>query len=973
MSESVRVGAVGSFVGRATELDRMRTLLADAAAGRPVVMLVSGDAGIGKTRLISELAADAAERGFAVLSGRCAELADTIPYLPLADAVRGAARGPLAEAVASRPVLARLLPDQVLTTPTLDLPGVAQQQLFGAVLGLLTELATVSPVLLVLEDLHWADRSTRDLVTFLSRVLRSERVALVLSYRTDDVHRAHPLRPVVAELQRLPTVTAITVGPLDPTIMAQHLTQLAGGRLDAAAIDTLIRRAEGNAYYAEELLAASSSGHKLPAGLADLLVARLAGLSAAAQQVLRAAAVTGRRIDDNLVMDASGLSTSEYEEAVREAVARQLLVPDGEAGLAFRHALLREAIYNDLLPQQRTRLHARLAELLAERPVEGTAAELAVHCLASHDIPGAFAASVQAGLEAWRLAAPADAHRHFDQALSLWDRVSDPERLSGQSRARLAYRSALCAADAGQLDAAVSRLRRLMIELRQDADADPRLLTRVMERLSFFLLDIDADAEALAVGSASVDVLPPEPATAERAAALATHARTLLNVADPSAAARAREADAAAAAASAPWLQADALATLSAVSERAGRPDEAEALAMKALDLVGGTDMPGVDLRVRNFLARLRLESGDLAGAAAAAHVGVERAARAGLSLAPYGLDLRYLHYLTHVADGSWDHAQDLADTFPVRVTNVAEARLSAMALFIDVARGSGRVAERRAWLEPYLESDLMTRYIATGLVAEDAYWVGDLAAAVTAAQATIEAATTWAAGTDTPQLIRPAAIGIGALADQARLARAAGQPADGLVAVAETLAAAARRGASRRRKAGLGVDGRGWLARAEAELRRAAGDNDPEYWRAVTDTFGPDFRYEAARSRWRLAEALAEAGHRDEAQREWQLAAAVADDLGATRLRAALADLGRRARLGLDGHRGAPLGGLTARELDVLRLVATGRSNREIAAELFISDKTVSVHVSSILGKLGAASRTEAAAIARDTGIGVG
>jgi DNA-binding CsgD family transcriptional regulator len=193
------------------------------------------------------------------------------------------------------------------------------------------------------------------------------------------------------------------------------------------------------------------------------------------------------------------------------------------------------------------------------------------------------------------------------------------------------------------------------------------------------------------------------------------------------------------------------------------------------------------------------------------------------------------------------------------------------------------------------------------------------------------------------------------------------------LVAATETFAAAARRGASGTRKAGLGVDGRGWLARAEAELRRAAGDNDPEIWRAVTDTFGPDFRYEAARSRWRLAEALAEAGLRDEAQHEWQLAAAVADDLGATRLRAALADLGRRARLGRAGQRGAPLGGLTARELDVLRLVAAGRSNREIAAELFISGKTVSVHVSSILGKLGAASRTEAAAIARDTGIRVG
>jgi DNA-binding CsgD family transcriptional regulator len=949
----------------------MRKLLGDAEAGQPVVMLVSGDAGVGKTRLISELVADGTERGFAVLSGRCAELADTVPYLPLADAVRSAARGPLADAVASRPVLARLLPDHELTAPTPDLPGVAQQQLFGAVLGLLTELATVSPVLLVLEDLHWADRSTRDLVSFLSRVLRSERVALVLSYRSDDMHRAHPLRPVVGELHRLPTVTAIDVGPLDPTAMAQHLTQLAAGRLSAAAIDTLISRAEGNAYYAEELLAASSSGRTLPTGLADLLVARLAGLSAAAQLVLHAAAVTGRRIDDTLVMDASGLSAAEYEEAVREAVARQLLVPDGESGLAFRHALLREAIYNDLLPQERTRLHARLAELLAERPDEGTAAELAGHCLASHDIPGAFAASVQAGLEAWRLAAPADAHRQFDQALSLWERVGDPEGLSGLSHGRLAYRSALSAADAGQLDVAVSRLRRLATELRQDP-ADARLLTRVLERLSFFLLDIDADAEALAAASASVEVLPPEPPTAERAAALATHARTLLSLADPSAAARAREADAAAAAANAPWLQADALATLSAVSERAGRPDEAEALAMKALDLVADSDMAGVDLRVRNFLARLRLESGDLPGAAAAAHVGVERAARAGLSLAPYGLDLRYLHYLTHVADGSWDHAQELADAFPVRVTNVAEARLSAMALFIDVARGSGRVAERQNWLEPYLDSDLMTRYIATGLVAEDAHWVGDLAGAVAAAQATIEAATTWAAGMDTPQLIRPAAIGIGALADQARLARAAGQSAGELVAAAEALATTARRGASQKRGSGLGIDGRGWLARAEAELGRAAGDNDPESWRSVADTFGPQFRYEAARSRWRLAEALAEAGHRDEAQHEWQLAAAVADDLGATRLRAALADLGRRARLGRVGQRGGPLGGLTARELDVLRLVAAGRSNREIAAALFISDKTVSVHVSSILGKLGAGSRTEAAAIARDTGIQV-
>src|SRR5215472_204112 len=223
----------GLIVGRAAELGQMRALLTDAAAGQSVVLLVSGDAGVGKTRLLTELSTEAAGRGFTVLSGRCAELADTVPYLPLADALRGAsggaADGSLQEALATRPVLARLLPDREIVRQPGDLPGIAQQQLFGAVLGMLTELAEANPVLLMLEDLHWADRSTRDLVTFLSRMLRSERIALALSFRTDDMHRAHPLRAVVAELQRLPSVTPISVRPLDPAAMAEHLLRMAQG------------------------------------------------------------------------------------------------------------------------------------------------------------------------------------------------------------------------------------------------------------------------------------------------------------------------------------------------------------------------------------------------------------------------------------------------------------------------------------------------------------------------------------------------------------------------------------------------------------------------------------------------------------------------------------------------------------------------------------------------------------------------
>jgi DNA-binding NarL/FixJ family response regulator len=973
----------GRIVGRTAELSQMRALLAESVSGQSVVLLVSGDAGVGKTRLLSELSAEAAGNGFTVLSGRCAELADTVPYLPLADALRGAAAGGAADgslqcALSSRPVLARLLPDREITRQPGDLPGIAQQQLFGAVLGMLTELAEDTPVLLVLEDLHWADRSTRDLVTFLSRMLRTERIVLVLSYRTDDLHRAHPFRAVVAELQRLPSVTAIAVRPLGPAAMAQHLVQLARGTLDAATIDQVIRRAEGNAYFAEELLATSSAGNELPAGLAELLLARTVDLSAPAQQVLRAAAVAGRRVDDELVMLAAGLMAVEYETAVREAVARQLLVPDGANGLAFRHALLREAIYNDLLPGERTRLHARLAELLSEEhrlaDVPGSAAELALHCLASHDIPGAFAASISAGREAERLAAPAEAHRHFDQALSLWERVAEPEKLGRMSRGKLAFKSALSAADAGEVGQAVKQLRRLIGPLEDAAEPDLHLLCRVKERLGYFLLDVDEETEALASASEAVDVLPAEPPTWERARALATHARTMLsNGSIGPAKARAKEAAEAASAAGAPWVEADALATLSGVSERMGQIADALATSSKAVELAEGSDMGGVELRARTLLARVQLESGDLAAASQTAHLGVHLAERTGLRMAPFGLDLQYLHYLAHYADGDWDHAQQIADRFAVRVASVAEARLSAMALFIDVARGGPRVAERRTWLEPYMTADLMAEYIAKGLLAEDAYWAGDLPTAVQEAWATIRASAAWSEGY-APQVIRPAAVALGALADQARHARAAGHPAeaDAFAADATELVEAARSGAAS--KPAIGVDARGWLARAEAEWRRASGDNDPAHWLAVIETFGSDFVYETARSRWRLAEALAEAGEREQAQEQWLLAAGAAERLGATRLRAALTDLGRRARLGGGPASSAvgasPLSVLTSRELEVLTLVAAGHSNREIGSELFIASKTVSVHVSNILAKLGAASRTEAAAIAHDNGL---
>jgi DNA-binding CsgD family transcriptional regulator len=987
------------LVGREDELGRLLALLDEAAAARPVVALVSGDAGVGKTRLVTELSGMARGAGFAVLTGRCVELADTVPYLPLADALRDAsasASGPLLDALAARPVLSRLLPDTGPDRPPGgDMPGLAQQQLFGAVLGLLAELAEASPVLLVLEDLHWADRSTRDLVMFLSRALHRERLAVVVSYRTDDIYRRHPLRPVVAELTRLPSVTAVALGPLGPSAMAEHLTALSGRPLDAAVLDSLINRAEGNAYYAEELLAASAAGDELPSGLADLLLARTERLSPDAQQVLRTAAVTGRRIDDELARQASGLAGPEYDAAVREAVAHQLLVPDSERGYAFRHALLREAIYADLLPGERTRLHGRLAELLADERrlagVPGTAAELAHHSLASHDIPGAFAASVAAGREADRLAAPAEAHRHYDRALELWERVPEPEKLSGMGRGKLAFRAAISAADSGDLGRAVQQLRRLLGFLGDDP-ADPELFCRASERLSYFLLDLGEDQAAIAAAGAAVAALPEDPPRWERARALSTYARALLSMKDDAPArAQAERALAAARGAKAPWVEADALVTLGQLSELAGRIEDAIDLFTRANQQARSAAVLGVELRAAFQLARVQLERGDLTAASTTAHHGVLRAEKAGLGLAPYGYDLQYLHYLAHYAAGEWGHAQELADGFTCRVSSAPEARLSAMALFIDVAADRPAVADRRTWLEPFYGKDAFAEYIARGVLAEHASWHGNGQTALAEVEATIRASETTTGGHG-PTAIRPAAVGLAVLADRARQARAAGDAGGAQAAVdaADSLVLIAREGAAfpLRPNAVLGVDGRGWLARAEAEWRRVRGDNDPAAWQAVVGAFGPAFVYETARSRWRLAEALAEAGRRAEAQRELLLAAQAADRIGALPLRRATADLARRARLadravpaaaagrGAAGPGGAaardPLAGLTSRETEVLRLLASGQSNKEIGARLFIAPKTASVHVSNILAKLGAASRTEAAAIAHAQGLGL-
>ncbi|GAA2417183.1 helix-turn-helix transcriptional regulator [Actinomadura vinacea] len=955
-----------ALIGRTTELTALTGALDRAAAGTAGAVLVSGDAGVGKSHLVGALTRTARDRGCTVLVGQCAELGESMPYLPLSDALWGGSDDPaLRAALDARPALRRLLPDgDGDGVPAGDL---GQQRLFGAVLGLLGELGRDRPVLLVLEDLHWADRSTRHLLTFLSRVLERERVCLIGTYRSDDLHRRHPLRPVVAELLRLPEVTAVELPPFGRNETAAYLAAIDtdGAPPTAEEINRVHLRSEGNPFYAAELYAAARDGEELPAGLADLLLARVERLSEDAARVVRAASVAGHRVDDELVRRVSGLDEAAAGEALREIVSHRLLIPDGAQGYTFRHALLREAVYADLLPGERTRLHAGYAALLPAEP----AAELAHHSLAAHDLPTAFAASVRAGREAERMGAPDEAHEHYGRALSLWHTVPDPEQAAGTDRLHIELAAVRSSGRSGEPRRAVSRLRRLIEE---HDPSDVRMGVLLREHLAYYLGDSDQHEESTAVSLEAIAMLPADPPTRERASALATYARTMLYwERDPTLLAVAEEAVAAARASGSPDAEASGLVSLGIYRESREPDPGVRALFTRARDLAFDAGNYQVGLRAAFHLARSIFDRGDLAAATNAADDAVRFTLANGLDWSTYGATLRCLQFLVHYTAGDWDEAGRIAAGFPIQVVRPAEAQVSAYALFLEIAQGED-ITERLRWLAPVWADDDFIAYVGRGLAAEHAAWQGDTGTALDHTAAILSTHPPYE-----PALIRIAATALWAQADRAVRARAAGDPeaAETAAETADVLLERARAAASMtpdgRPRAWLGLEGHAWLARAEAERARAHGENSPDLWRKTVEAFSYGFTYEVARSRWRLAESLAEQGSREEAVDEWRKALKEAESLGAAPLVQALNDLGSRARL-LSSQQPASTtgGGLTAREREVLALVAEGRNNKEIAAALFISPKTASVHVSNILAKLDVTSRTQAAAKAHTEGL---
>ncbi|WP_369636784.1 helix-turn-helix transcriptional regulator [Nocardia sp. JMUB6875] len=1010
-----------ALVGRAAEVSALV-----AAAGDPDThaVLVAGEAGIGKSRLVAEFT-ERLDPETLVLIGRCPELGTGgLAFAPFLAVLRGLVRQLGVEAVAEllppRPALANWLPQLAVHTG-----GAAAEadriRLFGEILTVLEQLALNRPVAVILEDLHWADDASRDLLTFLTANLTDAGTLLVGTYRPGE---AGPLRGLVAELRRNPGVRVLDLHPLTRHEVGRQLAALLGREPEPRLITTVFDRSGGNPLFVEAL---GQAPDEVPADLTDLLLGFQAGLSAHAHTTVRLAAVIGSPIRHDLLSAAIDLPPGELHTALRELVDRHLLLPT-DTGYEFRHVLIRQAIHDDLLPVERTRLHTRLADVLRAETLLPTAdllAELAHHAQAAGDLPQALIAT-------WSAAAAAPAvHperlRLLEQILSLRDRVQNPELLVRTAKIDIleqivevavaigATERGIAAADAALaiLDpggGASNRTGETVGESRT-AGHEPGVAGFGSERLArlyrwrAYLRGTTGAGPGEDLARA-LALLPEESAGAERAEALVQSASARIFRGDAVGSA----ADARAALAIAQRLGADALVARAhahlglagaAASEVAAAPaagiagaaaaDGAvsadspvgEGLATVAAASVGeGAEVTrpnGTDWALAHFAQAHRAAAAagdarivvDVATWESALLVGAGRyeaaiaAVRQGLRAAHESFrftesaPILFVKWAQALAAlGRWDEARGVVDeTQFEELPPLSRAAMRLCFARISLAEGDSGAAREAAdevgrllgdspWAAQY-RLELVALNCALALEAAEEERVA--AALADLLSDAVGAASLYAHPHEAWPLVVLAA-------------RTAGAPAE-LLAMGDSLPTASPVDAAQRAvfTAHLAGSAARWADAVTA-------------WRAV------ERPYDIATSLLALAESAAAEGNRVESGAALRESIDIATRLGAVPLRDAARTVSERARISVDGSTAQPSKpqggsasgrfGLTPRELDVLRLVAKGLSNRGLAAELFISANTAGVHVSRILTKLGVASRTEAAAFAHEHGL---
>lgn len=952
-------------------------------------MIVGGEAGIGKSRLVDTFAEEACSGGALVLRGYCVELGGGgLPLGPLGEIL-----GELAAEVGTT-ALAELLGPAAAGLARL-VPGlgggagdagshsaapVSQAHLFEVLLGVLARLGDRQPAVLVIEDLHWADPATWDLVRFWGRRLRRGRVVVVTTYRSDDLRRGHPLRAILAELGRAPHVERIELTGLTRAQLGELVAGILGAPANDTMIDDIAARCDGNPFFAEELVAGRSSPGQVPATLAEILLARVDRLSGAAREVVQVAAVVGRRANETLLGEATtGLVTGDLEQALGDAIAGGVLVLDPLAdGVAFRHALMQEAVYGQLLPGRRRSLHRRVAEALSKgsfqaRPAEGLAA-LAHHWHEAGDLPRALAASVKAAEASDHLHAHAAAYRHLERALELWERV--PSHRPGEAdRVDLMERAARAVFLGGlPIEKAVTLLDAALGEI--DPGCEPIRAGLLEERLGFYQTAANRPEVGLGHYERAVDLVPDRPPAPARATVLRGYSRALyLSGRFEQAERVAREAVEVARLSGARDVEGDALNTLGVAVFEQGRL-EGLALVEQALGIAAELGDGDYLLRAYTNLSDAFGEIGDWDRAAEVSLKGVDLARRLGLC-APWAM-LAGNAAISLDRLGRSDDALALTrDESFLAGSPYQIIGLILLESAIEGRRGHTEAAERLLGEAERLvggTSDPQMRGSVRISEAELALARDDPASALQAVEdgLALTAATGW-----NRYVVELCALGLRALADQTE---GAGQEtgrremADRLLHQARAAVAAVEAGGGL-----VSEEKRAFVALAEAEHTRLTGSSEPRWWEHAAIAFHRSKRSQSeAYARLRLAEALL-AGHGSRADTYSALRQSheLAIRLEAVPLVVRIEALARMARLSLatsdtqDQPAHSIVAGFTPREKEVASLLVAGCTDKEIANRLYISPKTASVHVSNVVRKLGVHNRFDAGRIAARLGVG--
>ncbi|WP_308284765.1 ATP-binding protein [Streptomyces longispororuber] len=897
------------FVGRVEELNQLSAALDSAVGHGPAVALVAGEAGIGKSRLLAEFTRSLGPE-VRVVTGVCAEFGrDALPYAPFVTVLRTLLR---VEGVTPGPYrrLARWFPE--LGESGDDTEG-GKHRLYEEVLTLIERVSAHGPLVVTIEDLHWADAATCELLGFLARNLTRPGVLLTVTYRPPEAG------PLLSELVRRPRTIRLRLDRLGEQDVGRQLAAILGTEPGSDAVRHVHDRSDGNPLFVEALARADE---RTPDDARHLLLAGPRSLPGPAHELLRTAAAAGGRVGHGLLAEVAGQDGAELDMLLRELVDRSLLVTVDD-GYAFRHALIRDAVYEDLLPGERARLHGRYAEALRAGDAP---AELAAHALAAGDRSLALSAARRGADQARGSYAYAEQVRLLGMVVDLWD----PDAELGVDRIDVLTEAAEACMLSGDYARGIDYADAGLAAV--DEKREPERASLLLEHRG--RLRHRLNATGVSDWEHALKLLPP--GSSQRGRLLGVLAMGLLPEVD-----RAREsfeeALAIGRATGDATITIRGLLGVGSMTRDLGMLTEARALAerLDSNDLLMTVPMYEATLHTRAARHHRAIEVAD---------EGMHLARRYGLGRSRGAELARYAGHGLILA-GRWDEANTLLEeTLRSGPPPQSERGLRTLAGYLSLLRGDlPAAAEAAAAVEHSAAGSLFSRHQLLCLLA---LAQGDAERAdLLLERALTDPALHQIYSSDA----RPVLVA-GALVQRARLSPRADAGQRRRVADRQAQLAAA--------DAALGVDGkldRAWQTMLRTLIEDDGWDHAVTTWRQLRQP------YELALCLFHRGRTVLAAGDRPGATAHLREAVGLAEDLRAAPLIRQITQL-LRPRPAQDG--------LTEREREVLRLIAEGLSNRQIAARLHISPSTAGVNVSHILTKLDAATRTEAAAIALREGL---